>query len=149
MRPSGRNASGWRSETNQTFPGSILSLTAGDTQFVFDVRRGLPSESATELNRKGLMLPSTRFSDPFSSLLFSYLFLCANSLKGIVYPRAAKSTPRTGSGSPKDAVRSSRIPSFCMRAFITSLYVYIVCVCVCVCEPQNAGHLKQRELDRW
>ena len=35
-RHSGRNASGWRSETNRTFPGSILSLTACDTPFVLD-----------------------------------------------------------------------------------------------------------------
>ena len=50
--------SGWRSETNRTFPGSILLLTVGDTPFVLDVRQGLPSGSGTELNRKGLMLPS-------------------------------------------------------------------------------------------
>ena len=115
-RPSGRNASGWRSETNRTFPGSILSLTTADAPFVLDVRRGLPSDStATELNRKGLVLAS-RFSVPF-------FFLCATSLKGIVYPRAVKSTPRTGSISPKGAVRSSRLPSFCRRAFITFLYI--------------------------
>ena len=50
----------------------MLSLTAGNTPFVLDVRRGLPSESATELNRKGLMLPSS--SQTHS--LFSFLFVC-------------------------------------------------------------------------
>ena len=34
--------------------------------FVLEVRRGLPSDSATELNRKGLIImPPSRFSDPF------------------------------------------------------------------------------------
>ena len=36
-------------------PESIMNLTADDTPFVLDVRRGLPSGSATELNRKGLI----------------------------------------------------------------------------------------------
>ena len=76
-------------------------MTAGDKPFVLDVRQGLPSGSATELNRKGLMLPS-RFSVLFFFLLF------ANSLMGIVYPPAVKSTPRTGSSSPKGAVRSGK-----------------------------------------
>ena len=37
---------------------------------VLDVRRGLASESATELNRKGLVMLPSRFSDPISFALF-------------------------------------------------------------------------------
>ena len=82
-------------------------------------------DTAMELNRKGLMLPS-RFSDPFFFLFSSFfLCVCANSLKGIVYPLAVKSTPHTGSSSPKGAVRSSRLPSLCRRTFITSLDIYM------------------------
>ena len=75
------------------------------------------NQSATELNRKDLMLPS-RFSVPFFFLFFFFFFVCANSLKGIVYPLAVKSTPRTGSSSPKGAVRYSRLPSFYRRAVV-------------------------------
>ena len=55
---------------------------------------------------------------------FSCLFVCKQRLKGgpLVYPLAVQSTPRTGSSSPKGAVRSSRLPSICRRAFITSLH---------------------------
>ena len=102
-RPPGPNASGWRSERNRTFPGSVLLLTAGDTPCVLGVRRGLPSDSATELNRKGLIcsqlgsLKGIPFSFLFSSCvqpafngyirdIYLYLYEC---IAGKLYPLKA------------------------------------------------------------
>ena len=78
-RPPGRNKFGWRSETNQTFPGSILLLTTGNIPFVLDVRQGLPSDFATKLNWKGPMLPS-RFSEGNTLSSFSFIFVCKQLL---------------------------------------------------------------------
>ena len=76
---------------------------------VLDVRRGLSSDSATDLNRKGLH-KYVPWREYLFYRLFSCLFcVCKQLLKGIVYPLAVKSTPRSGSGSPKGAVRSSRL----------------------------------------
>ena len=59
-----------------------------------------------------------------SSFSFLFSFCVQTVFKGYSLPATAsckKHVPRTGSSSPKGAVWSSRLPSFCRRAFTTSL----------------------------
>ena len=52
-------------------------------------------------------------------LLSLLMLVCKQLLTGIVYSLAAESTPRTGSGSPKGSLRSSRLP------FVGALHYYL------------------------
>ena len=66
------------------------------------------------------------FANVYMCLDHLVLFVCKQLLKGLVYPLYVKSAPRTGSGSAKGTVRSSRLPFVGALSFSFFIYQFFI-----------------------